>query len=63
MSKRKNWFGQKIKGADLIQLYKNLNTQCKDLVNYIHSLKLPSTKAVVLELTDAGPGVGKSNRC
>ncbi|CAC5408328.1 unnamed protein product [Mytilus coruscus] len=53
---------QRLKGAELVQFYKDLVSQCKDLVNYMQTLKLPDTKSVVLELTDAGPGVGKSNR-
>lgn len=50
-----NVLEQMLKCTESVLFYKDLVTKCKDLVN------LPDTKPVVLELTDAGPGIEKSN--
>ena len=48
--------------SDLTSLYESLSRECSSLIKTVSELKLPATKPRVLELTDAGPGVGISNR-
>lgn len=43
-------------------MYENLLSSCSHFIELIEGLKLRKLKPRVLELTDAGPGVGKSNR-
>ena len=47
---------------DITSLYEILLEECSSLIQTVCRLKLPATKPRVLELTDAGPGVGISNK-
>jgi hypothetical protein len=50
-----------INGQTLFMLYEPLLKACEDTLASIAKLQLPGLREVVLELTDAGPGVGVSN--
>ena len=48
-------------GSELWRECTQLLEVCKTLLNLISSFSLPALKPRVLELTDAGPGVGCNN--
>ena len=47
--------------AELWNQYKVVITECEEILAVLGDMHLPETKPRVLELTDAGPGVGCSN--
>lgn len=47
---------------DVQELIENVAHSCTQLLNMLNDFELRKTKPRVLELTDGGPGVGKSNR-
>ena len=47
--------------AELWNEYKVVITKCEEILAILGHMHLPETKPRVLELTDAGPGVGCSN--
>ena len=50
-----------LSGRSLIKAYVPILNYCSELLEYQKVLNLPDQKSVILELTDAGPGVGVSN--
>lgn len=48
-------------GAQLWEDYQSILQECKTLLSKIGDLNLPKCKSRLLELTDAGPGVGCNN--
>ena len=51
-----------VPGKDLVQPLDDVKKSCKRLIVFIDSLGLPKYRPVIIDLTDAGPGVGINNK-
>ena len=50
-----------LSGKRLWKCFVTLINACKELIRYLDSIQLPNVCTQIIELTDAGPGVGVSN--